>query len=86
MKMLAYSKLFLLLISAPYFSAALSSHQSTEKVHRAASCYNYVLISTRGTYEAQGPCPSLAGMINQNVPEGVEYDTVYPAADNGTEV
>lgn len=89
MKLFTHFKHFLLLISAPYFAAALPSHQSTEKVHRAASCYNYVLISTRGTFEAQGPCPSLAGMINQtltNVPGGVEYDTVYPAADNGTEV
>jgi hypothetical protein len=52
--------------------------------HRTA-CSNYVIISARGTYEAQGPSKAFAGMINQTlaaIPGGIEYDTAYPAGDN----
>lgn len=44
-----------------------------------------VIISTRGTGEAQGPSEGFISMIQQTlaaVPNGIEYDTVYPAADD----
>jgi hypothetical protein len=47
-----------------------------------STCHDYVLISTRGTFEAQGPSFSFPGMVNQtlgNLTGGIEYDTVYPA-------
>ncbi|KAF2153639.1 carbohydrate esterase family 5 protein, partial [Myriangium duriaei CBS 260.36] len=53
----------------------------------AQSCKNYVIISTRGTYELQGPSIAFPGMINATlaaIANGVEYDTVYPAAANQT--
>ena len=53
----------------------------------ASTCNNYVIISTRGTYEAQGPSIGFKDMIAWtlgNVTGGVEYDTVYPAEKNQT--
>ncbi|PVH78341.1 carbohydrate esterase family 5 protein [Cadophora sp. DSE1049] len=50
-----------------------------------AACHKYVIISTRGTNEPQGPSAGFVGMINQtltSVPGGIEYDTVYPAGDD----
>lgn len=49
------------------------------------SCNNYVIISTRGTGELQGPSAGFRGMIRDTlaqVPGGVEHDTIYPAAFN----
>lgn len=48
----------------------------------ARDCHDYVLISGRGTGEPQGPSFGFKGMISQTlnaVPNGVEYDVVYPA-------
>ncbi|CAF9908435.1 MAG: hypothetical protein GOMPHAMPRED_006162 [Gomphillus americanus] len=53
----------------------------------ASTCNNYVIISTRGTFEHQGPSIGFKDMIAWtlgNVTGGVEYDTVYPAAQNQT--
>ncbi|KAL5314159.1 hypothetical protein ACEPPN_018583 [Leptodophora sp. 'Broadleaf-Isolate-01'] len=49
------------------------------------TCHKYVIISTRGTNEPQGPSSGFVGMIDQTlsaVPGGIEYDTVYPAGDD----
>ncbi|KAG4443429.1 hypothetical protein IFR05_001108 [Cadophora sp. M221] len=49
------------------------------------TCHKYVIISTRGTNEPQGPSAGFVGMIDQTlsaVPGGIEYDTVYPAGDD----
>ncbi|KAJ7195938.1 cutinase [Mycena pura] len=46
------------------------------------ACHPYVIISTRGTGEPQGPSVGFVTMIAdtlQNIPGGVELDTVYPA-------
>jgi len=46
------------------------------------ACSSYVIISTRGTGEPQGPSVGFVTMIAdtlKNVPGGVELDTVYPA-------
>lgn len=51
-------------------------------------CHDYVLISARGTGELQGPSFGFLGMIKQTlsqVPGGVEYDVVYPAAPDLTQ-
>lgn len=53
----------------------------------AQTCHDYVLISTRGTTEPQGPSIGFKGMINTTlatIPNGIEYDTVYPASTNLT--
>lgn len=53
----------------------------------AQACHDYVLVSTRGTYEKQGPSIGFTGMINTTLatlPNGIEYDTVYPASTNLT--
>lgn len=52
-----------------------------------ATCHNYVIISIRGTYEAQGRSIAFTTMINQTfaaIPDGIEYDALYPAAENQT--
>lgn len=51
------------------------------------TCHDYVLISSRGTTEPQGPSVGFVGMIATTlaaVPHGVEYDTVYIADNNLT--
>ncbi|PWN17971.1 alpha/beta-hydrolase [Microstroma glucosiphilum] len=48
------------------------------------ACAEYVVIATRGTFEAQGPTPALSGMTNYtlgNITGGIAYQTVYPAGD-----
>lgn len=50
-----------------------------------SSCNDYVLISTRGTGEDQGPSIGFKTMISDTLdqlPNGMEYDTVYPAGDD----
>ncbi|QIX01959.1 hypothetical protein AMS68_007476 [Peltaster fructicola] len=50
-----------------------------------AECHDYVLISTRGTFEVQGPSLGFVQMINttfNTLSNGIEYDTVYPAVAN----
>lgn len=50
---------------------------------KGAHRYHPVIISTRGTTEAQGPSAGFISLIRQTlaaVPGGIEYDTVYPAA------
>ena len=52
-------------------------------------CHDYVLISARGTGEAQGPSQGFVGMISETLaalPNGVEYDAVYPAASDLTQI
>nr|POE74828.1 hypothetical protein CFP56_37359 [Quercus suber] len=52
-----------------------------------STCHDYVIISIRGTYELQGPSIGFPGMINATlnaIPNGIEYDAVYPAAPNQT--
>ncbi|TIB10121.1 hypothetical protein E3P92_03298 [Wallemia ichthyophaga] len=47
-----------------------------------AKCNDYLLISTRGTGELQGPSAGFRTMISETlnqVPNGEEYDTKYPA-------
>ncbi|KAE8193873.1 hypothetical protein CF336_g3796 [Tilletia laevis] len=48
----------------------------------ASSCKDYVLISSRGTAEGQGPSSVFAGAIETvlgTLANGIEVDTVYPA-------
>lgn len=52
---------------------------------RRDACYKYVIISTRGTNEPQGPSAGFVGMISQTltaIPGGIEYDTVYLAGSD----
>lgn len=54
-----------------------------------ATCNSYVLISTRGTNEAQGHSkafPSLISQVLAKIPGGLEYDTVYPAVDGSAQM
>ena len=47
--------------------------------------HHIVIISTRGTSEAEGPSAGFITMIANTLaklPGGVEYDVVYPAAAN----
>lgn len=54
----------------------------------SAACHDYVILSSRGTGELQGPSVGFLGMIKTTlatVPNGVEYDVVYPAAADVTQ-
>lgn len=47
------------------------------------SCHDYVIIATRGTGEIQGPSIAFTNMTAEtlkNVPNGIVYNTVYPAS------
>ena len=51
-------------------------------------CHKYVLISSRGTGELQGPSVGFIGMIDTTldaVPGGLEYEVAYPAAPDITQ-
>ncbi|KAF2164206.1 carbohydrate esterase family 5 protein [Zasmidium cellare ATCC 36951] len=53
-----------------------------------AACHDYVLINTHGTGEPQGESIGFRGMISDvlaALPNGVRYDTVYPAAPDLTQ-
>ena len=55
----------------------------------AGGCHDYVILSSRGTGELQGPSVGFVGMIQTTlatVPGGVEYDVVYPAASDLTQL
>jgi hypothetical protein len=52
-------------------------------------CHDYVLLSSRGTYEPQGPSIGFVGMIETTlsaITGGIEYDVVYPAAPDITQL
>ncbi|CAD6893653.1 unnamed protein product [Tilletia controversa] len=52
----------------------------------APTCHDYVIFSTRGTDEPQGPSMRFGPMIKHvlsTVPGGAEVDTVYPALYDG---
>ncbi|KAK0528619.1 hypothetical protein OC835_004595 [Tilletia horrida] len=53
---------------------------------RDAGCYDYVLVTTRGTTEPQGPSFAFTTMVQNtlsNVPGGAQVNTEYPAAYDG---
>ena len=53
-----------------------------------AACHDYVLINSRGTGEPQGESIGFKEMISEvlaTLPNGVRYDTVYPAAPDLTQ-
>lgn len=62
------------------FATVAAQNNTTE-------CHNYVILSTRGTYERQGPSIGFGRMIAWtigNLTGGAERDTVYPAEQNQT--
>ena len=70
-----------------YFSIATIATLVTSTLAAATikrdDCKDYLIISTRGTFEIQGPSFSFGSMIKSTldqVSNGEEYDTVYPAA------
>lgn len=55
--------------------------------NNTSQCHDYVILSTRGTFEVQGPSigfPNMIAWTLGNVTGSVERDTVYPAAKNQT--
>lgn len=51
-------------------------------VQTSATCYDYLIIDTRGTFEPQGESIGFRDMISNvmaKIPKGSRYDTVYPA-------
>ena len=56
-------------------------------IAQTIACHSYVIIRIRGTYELQGRSIAFTSMINDTlsaIPGGIEYDAVYPAAQNQT--
>ncbi|KAH8692007.1 cutinase [Talaromyces proteolyticus] len=52
-------------------------------------CQDYVILSSRGTFEPQGPSIGFVGMIKTTlsaISGGFEYDVVYPAAPDPTQL
>lgn len=60
----------------------------TNSLLASATCYDYLLIDSRGTGEPQGESIGFKGMIADvlaTLPNGARYDTVYPAAPDITQ-
>lgn len=75
---MASLKAVLLLIAAAHSSFGAPTEGNLLK-----PCADYVLVSSRGTFEPQGPSVGFRGAISttiRTVPKGKEYDTIYPAA------
>ncbi|KAK0529594.1 hypothetical protein OC834_003617 [Tilletia horrida] len=70
----AFLALAIALVLPPTFAARQSRRQGP--------CHSYVLVSSRGTNEPQGPSMQFKGMIEQTLntlPNGIEVDNPYPA-------
>ncbi|KAL2838443.1 cutinase [Aspergillus pseudoustus] len=70
------------------FALTLSATFASPLVPRA-TCYDYVLIDARGTFELQGPSLGFGGMIKQTkaaLPNGNVHDVIYPAAPDLTQL
>ncbi|CAD6888270.1 unnamed protein product [Tilletia controversa] len=68
--------------SLTFTLAALTVACTAASYPHASGCKDYVLISSRGTGEPQGPSSELKSVIKtvfDTLPNGVAVDTVYPA-------
>lgn len=75
---MAFLKALLLLVAVAHSSLGAPAEANLFK-----SCADYVLVSSRGTFEPQGPSVGFRGAISttlRTVSKGKEYDTIYPAA------
>ncbi|KAK2601861.1 hypothetical protein QQS21_004547 [Conoideocrella luteorostrata] len=70
--------------------SSCAAHPLLER-QNANACHDYVLVSARGTYEPQGPSVGFQDAVNntlRSIQNGIEYDVVYPAAEDqqGTDI
>ncbi|KAE8227267.1 hypothetical protein CF326_g7593 [Tilletia indica] len=70
------------ILSLTVAAPTCTSRSTSARCTRSTACHDYVLVSTRGTDEPQGPSFASGGLVSHtlaNIPGGVEYDIVYPA-------